>query len=183
MGADNYLTRRIFCLTAIIVLAVLSPKHTFAQDFSGAFSGMQDSDQPVQIEADRLEVKDKKGIALFTGNVHVVQGSTILEAARMKVVYTKGGKGPNGNLKHLEATGKIVVRSGDQTVSADKGQFNMQKQTVRLSGDVVITQGTNVITGCILDVNLETSAAQLKPCKTKSGTVKQRPKLLLDPKN
>lgn len=183
MGAADNKTRRIVYLLVLMFFIALLPQHALAQDFSGAFAGMQDSDKPIQIEADRLEVKDKKGVALFTGNVHVVQGSTILEAARMKVVYTKGGKGPNGNLKHLEATGTIVVRSGDQTVSADKGEFNMQKQTVRLTGDVVITQGTNIITGCILDVNLETSAADLRPCKTKSGIVKQRPKLLLDTKN
>ena len=154
-----------------------------AQDFSGAFSGMQDSNKPIQIEADRLEVKDKQGVALFTGNVHVVQGATVLEAARMKVIYTKGGKGTNGNLKTLEASGTIVVRSGDQTVTADKGQFNMIKQTVKLTGDVVITQGENVISGCILDVDLETSSAILSPCKAKNGKKTRRPTLLFSPKN
>ncbi len=170
-------------MSAMACVLLFSTMISNAQDFSGAFAGMQDSDQPIQIEADRLEVKDKKGIALFTGNVHVVQGSTILEASRMKVVYTKGGKGPNGNLKYLEATGTIVVRSGDQTVSADKGEFDMKNQTVRLSGDVVITQGTNVISGCILDVDLDTSSAVLKPCKAGRKQGNQRPKLLFKPKN
>ena len=186
-GAIKLMAGISICRVAATILALcivlVIPIPVIAQDFSGAFAGMQESDKPIEIEADRLEVKDKQGIALFTGNVHVVQGSTILEAARMKVTYIKGGKGPNGNLKYLEATGTIVVKSGDQTVSAEKGEFNMLKQTVKLSGNVVITQGTNVITGCILDVNLETSSAILKPCNSKQGVGKQRPKLLFQPKN
>lgn len=142
-----------------------------AQDFSGAFAGMQQSDEPIQIESDRLEVKDKKGIALFTGNVNVVQGTTILKASKLKVIYSRGSGGPNGNLKYLEASGKIAVRSGDQRVTANKGEFNMEKQTVRLSGDVIITQGTNVISGCILEVDLDTSFAELKPCKKQGRAI------------
>lgn len=181
MGTVTYIHKwngYVLVTLAMFVMFAMS-QNVFGQDFSGAFAGMQDSKQPIQIEADRLEVKDKQGVALFIGNVHVVQGSTILEAARMKVVYTKGGKGPNSNLKYLEATGTIVVRSGDQTVSANKGEFDMLKQTVKLSGDVVITQGGNVINGCILKVNLETNSAVLLPCK--GSTI--RPKILLNPQN
>ncbi|MCF6320184.1 MAG: LPS ABC transporter substrate-binding protein LptA [Rhizobiaceae bacterium] len=158
-------------------LLLFQPGFSLAQDFSGPFEGMQNSDEPIQIEADRLEVKDKEGTALFTGNVNVVQGTTILKAARLKVIYAKDGEGANGNLEYLEATGTIAVRSGDQKVTAERGEFDMKKQTVRLSGDVVITQGRNVVTGCILEVDLETSSAVLKPCKGK------RPSILFSPKN
>lgn len=158
-------------IALILTVIVLTPLHSQAQDFSGAFSGMQDSDEPIQIEADRLEVEDKKGMALFIGNVNVVQGTTILKASRLKVTYSRGGGGPNGDLKYLEASGKIAVRSGDQRVTADKGEFNMEKQTVRLSGDVVITQGSNVVSGCILEVDLDTSSAILKPCKKQKRAV------------
>ena len=175
MGTSKTLkgARDKFLAVALLSFSILAfmPLPVSAQDFSGAFSGMQDTDKPIQIESDRLEVKDKEGIALFTGNVHVVQGSTILKAKRLKVVYAKGGKGPNGNLKYLEASGKIAVRSGDQRVTANKGEFNMEKQTVRLSGDVIITQGSNVVSGCILEVDLDTSSAVLKPCADQKRAV------------
>ncbi len=160
--------RKLFlvCLALFFMTGIVQ-----AQNFSGAFSGMQQSDEPIQIESDRLEVKDKIGVALFIGNVNVVQGTTILKAARLKVVYSRGTGGPNGNLKYLEASGKVAVRSGDQRVTANKGEFNMEKQTVRLSGDVIITQGTNVVSGCILEVDLETSSAELKPCKKQKRSI------------
>ena len=169
-----------FLFVALLIFSMLAfmPAQVSAQDFSGAFSGMQDTDKPIQIESDRLEVKDKAGIALFTGNVQVVQGSTILKAKHLKVVYVKGGKGPSGNLKYLEASGKIAVRSGDQRVTADKGEFNMEKQTVKLSGDVIITQGSSVVSGCILEVDLETSSAVLKPCASQKRAV-----MVFDTKN
>ena len=162
----------------LLVMALIVPNFSYGQNFSGAFEGMQKSDQPIQIASDRLEVQDDKGTALFTGNVEVVQGSTMLKAARMKVTYAKGGNDPSGKLKYIEASGKIAVRSGNQKVSADRGDFNMIEQTVKLSGDVVITQGKNVISGCILEVDLETSSAVLKPCSGKT-----RPKMLFDTKS
>jgi lipopolysaccharide export system protein LptA len=72
------------------------------------------------------------------------------------------------------------VRSGDQKVSADRGDFNMLKQTVKLTGNVLITQGTNVVSGCVLEVNLKTSSAVLKPCK--NGII-GRPQMLFSTKN
>jgi len=165
--------------TAIIIVFLLSSP-IVAQDFSGAFEGMQDSDEPIQISSNKLEVKDKQGTAVFTGNVEVIQGATILNAKRMKVSYSRGSKTPNGNLRSIEATGKITVRSGDQKVSADRGDFNMLKQTVKLTGNVIITQGTNVVSGCVLEVNLKTSSAVLKPC---SNGKQDRPKMLFSTKN
>ncbi len=177
-GAQYYTSRMVLLLIVLLAMVlVVQNEPSFAQDFSGPFEGMQNSDEPIQIEADRLEVKDKEGTALFTGNVNVVQGTTILKAARLKVIYARGGEGANGDLEYLEATGKIAVRSGDQKVTADRGEFDMKKQTVLLSGDVVITQGSNVVTGCILEVDLETSSAVLKPCKGK------RPTILFSPRN
>ena len=35
-----------------------------------------DRDQPIEIESDRLEVRDNDFVAVFSGNVSVVQGPT-----------------------------------------------------------------------------------------------------------
>ena len=166
-------------VAASVITALLAAGAASAQDFSGAFVGMQDTDQPIQIEANRLEVTDSKGTAVFDGNVIVVQGSTILKTSRLVVVYARGGEGSNGNIRTLEASGKLAVRSGDQQVSADSGRFDMQSEQIRLSGDVVISQGPNVVTGCSLDVDLKTGAATLQPC-TQSSTG-GRIKMLITP--
>ena len=64
-----------------------------AQDFGAAFSDFDTgSDNPIQIEADRLEVRDAEKIAIYSGHVRVRQGDTILEAPELRVFYA--GEGP-----------------------------------------------------------------------------------------
>src|ERR1700751_3568371 len=49
--------------------------------------GAQDKDQPVQIEAASLEVRDKNKMATFSGDVQVVQGDTTMKCQRLVVFY------------------------------------------------------------------------------------------------
>src|SRR3954453_16254526 len=88
----------------------------------------QNRDQPIQIEAASLEMRDKKKEATFSGNVKVVQGDTTMTSKTLVGFYdsgqtaapapanTKGGKnapmqaaspGPGGSssIKRLEARG------------------------------------------------------------------------------
>lgn len=178
-GKKNMTRGRAFLLIALMaVMAVpLAPASTQAQSFGGAFEGMSNSDDPIQIEADRLEVQDGQGVALFEGNVSVVQGTTILKTRKLKVFYMRDGasQSPGGNVRKIEATGKVAVRSGDQTASADSAVVDMQAQIATLSGNVTVSQGTNILTGCNLRINMATNAANLTPCEsaqTGSGRVK-----------
>jgi len=154
-----------------------------AQSFGGAFEGMSNSKDPIQIEADRLEVVDGQGIALFDGNVAVVQGTTILKTRKLKVYYLRDAKtdAPGGNVRKIEATGKVAVRSGDQTASADKAVVDMQGQIATLSGNVTVSQGANILTGCNLRINMATNAANLTPCKSSSTGKSGRVKMLFTP--
>src|SRR6185295_15711885 len=57
----------------------------------------QNRGQPVQIEAARLEVRDKQKVATFSGNVKVVQGDTTMHCKTLVVYYepkTPEGQGP-----------------------------------------------------------------------------------------
>src|ERR1700710_308165 len=50
----------------------------------------QNRDQPIQIEAASLEMRDKKKEATFAGNVKVVQGETTLTSKTLVVFYDQG---------------------------------------------------------------------------------------------
>jgi len=47
----------------------------------------QNRDQPIQIEAAELEMRDKKNEATFSGNVKVVQGDTTMTSKTLVVFY------------------------------------------------------------------------------------------------
>ena len=142
------------------------------------------SDEPVQIQADKLDVKDQEGRAIFTGNVEVVQGDLSLRSSTMTVFYQSegqgqgspaGGLGGAGDIDRIEASGGVRVRRGQQVATGDRATFDQASEVVTLTGDqVVLTDAGNVITGCSLVIALKTGDATVEPCQ--SGRVQ----ILLD---
>ncbi len=151
---------------AAFAIAATMPSAGPAQDFGAAFSGFNTgSDQPIQIEADRLEVRDPEKLAVYIGNVKVRQGDTILEAAELRVFYagepTAGGA-PGSSVSRIEAGPKVVVHSNDQTASGDSAILDMAKDLITLTGNVVLTSGPNVVRGNRLVVNLQTKQGRME---------------------
>lgn len=158
-----------------------------AQERTSNFSGLQlQGDKPIQIESDKLEVRDADSVAVFTGNVSVVQGDTLLKSGKMTVHYKKkegadtasatmpGG----GNIQRMEVDGKVYVKTKTQVATGDRGTFDMDTEIMTLTGsEVVLTEGQNVIVGCKLTVEMKTGAAKLDGCGSGSGRVK----MLLSP--
>ena len=137
----------------------------------------QNRDQPVHIEAATLEVRDKDKVATFSGNVRVTQGDTGLRCKSLLVFYEQGGEegadksknlqaakpGPGGqqSIKRLEAHGGVIVTQKEQTATGDLGIFDMKSNTVTLTGNVMMTQGQNVLRGDRLVVDLTSGVSCL----------------------
>lgn len=137
-----------------------------AQDFAAAFADFDTgSGDPIQIEADKLEVRDAEKVAVYSGNVRVRQGDTILEAPELRVFYA-GQAAPNGaagsSVTRIEAGPGVSVRSGDQTATGDRAVLDMAKDLVTLEGNVILTQGTNVVRGDRVVVNLATKQGRVE---------------------
>lgn len=139
-------------------------------------------DKPIQIESDKLEVRQAESVAVFTGNVSVVQGPTVLKAGKMTVYYVKdagaakdaAAKGAaaagaamtgSANIDHLEVDNKVYIKSDDQVATGDRGTFDMKSEVLVLSGSkVVLSQGDNVLVGCKLTVQMKSGLAQVDAC-------------------
>ncbi len=138
-------------------------------------------DKPVQIEAQQLEVRDKDKVAVFSGNVVVTQGDTIMKSKTLHVFYDQDeakpgaakntmkaaqpGPGGRQSIRRLEARGGVLVIQKEQTATGETGIFEMKSNTVTLEGGkdgVVINQGNNVLRGQRLVVDLTTSFARVE---------------------
>ena len=121
--------------------------------------------------------------AVLSGNVRVEQGTSVLTTARLNISFMRSGgsaKGLAGGIRQIDAPGKVRLTSADQVVTADKAVVRMQENHAILSGNVVLSQGKNVVKGCELDFNLATNFAKMKSCPdTGSGRVK----MLFTPKS
>ena len=168
----------IFTVVMLLATAIFAQAQ---QTTSGRMSGLALSgDDPIQIESDKLSVKDEEGKAVFTGNVKVVQGKTTMQSGIMTVYYAKdGGTASAGtsDIDRIVVGRKVYIRTEEQEATADDGVFNMATDTVVLTGErVVLTDGDNVFVGCKLTVLMASGEAKLDSC---GGRVR----IQLDPKS
>src|SRR5690606_11525093 len=156
-------------------LMVLAASAALGQETgAGRMTGLRLSgNQPIQIESDRLEIRDKERVAVFSGNVSVAQGETQVKAGRMVVHYSSGGgpvAGGGAAIERLEADGKVYVRSRDQVATGDRGTFDMRSEVLVMTGSkVVLSEGDNVIVGCKLTVEMRSGQARFEGCGDRSS--------------
>ena len=164
--------------------AATSPSQSIVQD--------QNQDQPIQIESATLEVRDKSKMATFSGDVVVVQGDTTIKCQTLVVFYgaehgpgaarpvaaaTQSGEGttagaraqkgpfaPQGaqDIRRIEARGGVTVTTKDQIATGDLGVYDPKKKTMTLTGNVVVSQGKNVLHGDSVVVDTVTGDAHFE---------------------
>jgi lipopolysaccharide export system protein LptA len=151
----------------------------------GAMQSLQlNRDQPVKIESDSLEVRDKSQQATFIGKVKLTQGDTVLQCQRLVIFYEDGSKAPaqkkgapiaqkgggglggGQQIKRAEARGEVLVTQKDQTAKGDNGVFDVKTNKITLTGNVVVTQGTSVLRGEEMIVDLTTNFTEVRSGKT-----------------
>lgn len=166
----------------LLILAAATPALAQSGQQGQTSSGFQfGGDGPIEIESDKLEVRDHDNIAIFTGNVQLVQGKLLLKTVKMTVYYkSAGGSTDNAQVDHMEAEGKVYIKQNDQVATGDQGTYNMGTGVLVLTGkEVVLTQGGNVVVGCKLVSNSKTGQSKLDGCGT--GSDGGRIKMLLQP--
>lgn len=145
-------------LRPLLTALILAAPPAVAQDT--AFGGMRaDITAPVEVAADSLSVNQADGSAVFTGNVVIGQGEMRLSADSVTVVYGAGGQ---SRIRSLEATGNVTLVSGPDAAEAQAASYDVETGNVTLTGDVVLTQGQNVLTGDRMEVNLGSGTAQVQ---------------------
>ncbi|PLX37929.1 MAG: lipopolysaccharide transport periplasmic protein LptA [Hyphomicrobiales bacterium] len=167
---------RAFCLALAAGAIGLAAGAASAQTFQDSFAGLgANGNDPIQIEANELEVRDKEQVAILKGNVHVRQKNAVLKAERIRIYYDGRPGAGNQDISRLVAGGTVVVTSGDQTATGETAEFDMKAQRLVMTGSVVLSKGANVVTGERLEINLKTGEARFR------GT--SRVRMLIEPKS
>jgi lipopolysaccharide export system protein LptA len=204
------MTRRLsFCAVMVALLAsglavAQTPRPAAGPPVQSLLQGGQDKDQPVQIEAASLEVRDKNKMATFSGDVQVVQGDTTMKCQKLVVFYGQeigvaqkeagqGGApapdtkpalaGPKGaqNIRRIEARGGVTVITKDQNASGDLGVYDLIAKTITLTGNVVVSQGQNVIHGERVVVDTVSGNARVESNNQGGGGTPTRVRALIQP--
>ncbi|PTV93523.1 lipopolysaccharide export system protein LptA [Rhodobacter aestuarii] len=125
-----------------------------------AFAGLRtDTSEPVEVTADSLDVNQTDGNAIFTGNVVIIQGPLRLSAARVQVEY---GSAEKKSISELQASGGVTLVTASEAAESRDAVYNVAAGSVVMTGDVLLTQGDNVLSGQRLDVDLKTGTGQMQ---------------------
>lgn len=120
-------------------------------------SSLKDHDvqNSVDINADRLEVKQKENIALFTGNVVVTQSDMSLVSDRITVFYEGDRQeDKSSSISRLDASGNVVMTSPTETIKSTWGVYDFAEKIITLGGNVLFTNADGQIKSQRLQVNL-----------------------------
>ncbi len=135
------------CILAFAVALIA----TGADAQTVAFGGLKaDPKAPVSVDADNFTVNQADGQAVFTGKVVVVQGEMKLSADRVEVIYGPDRK----TIERLHATGNVILASATDAAQANEAVYTIGTAEVVMTGDVLLTQGPNTMSGQKLVVNL-----------------------------
>ena len=147
--------RRIDYLTGVILSVVL------LITAEAAFALKSDRNQPIKIEADRVEINDKTQISYYRGNVRMQQGSLKISADEV-TVYLKNGTLYQitilGNPAHFEQVPdnkKELVKSRARHMEYFAGQ-----QRLILKQDAEVLQGPNQFRGDQIEYDTLTSTVR-----------------------
>ena len=150
---------------AVLVLLVL-PLALAAE--SAAQS--RNSDAPISLGANHIELQDKANRALFSGNVVVKQAEMTLNAQRMTVSYAgQVSAGASPEAQRIDASGGVTVTRPSQTARSNFAVYDLKRGIITMLGGVTLIQGGNTVNGGRLTINLDTGRAVIDGSSVGSG--------------
>lgn len=115
-----------------------------------------DTNAPVDVTADRIEVQDRADRAVFAGNVHVKQAELTMDAQRISIAYSTGG---GLQINRIDAAGGVIVTSPSERARGTFGIYDTDRKLVTLIGNVELTRGQNRVLGQRLVIDLDSGRA------------------------
>ena len=148
----------LLALAAFLCATARSPAMAQLEDLSGA----HDSQAPIEITADTLEVRQSENLAIFRGDVDAIQGDLLLKADMLIVHYRENKDTPEQpGISQIDVEGHVFISSPNETAQGERGVYDVDNKKIWLTGQVVLTQGNNIIEGDRLELDLVTGKSKV----------------------
>jgi len=156
---------------AIVLAALLLGGHAATAQTPGTLA--HDTSQPINVSADRLEVREDGKTAVFSGHVEAVQGDMKLTASEIRVYYRPGGtSGPDGKggkdgstsqfITRIDATGDVAIETPQESAKGDWAIYDVDQNILTLGGSIEITRGENKVEGQRLVLDMGSGRTQIE---------------------
>ena len=134
-----------------VTTAALTAPAAAAGKIDSAVKGNNDK---IVIVSDKLVSNNKEQFAEFTGNVKATQGTTQINADRLKIYYSNRPDSPVGtapgeeSIQKIVASGKVVIRMDDREARSENAVYEAAKGVLILTGkNSRVASGDNYVSG------------------------------------
>ncbi|MGQ4880351.1 lipopolysaccharide transport periplasmic protein LptA [Billgrantia sp. LNSP4103-1] len=129
-----------------------------------AMAQQRDAEQPVEVEADRLDLDDSAGTAIYTGNVDIRQGTMRLTGDRVEIHRNAAGelsrataRGQRAYIEQQPDPDQPVVRGWGRTII-----YHVAERRVELIDRAELHQGGDTFEGGYLEYFLDRRVVQAR---------------------
>ena len=174
---------RHVALAGVVLLSVsgqTASAQVGSKERAVGFGNFGASKEPIKIDADKLDVFDKEGRAVFSGNVVAVQGDSTMNCTVMTVFYEQRNQGQNGAqaaaapgpggaddsaIKKIDCKGPVTIVSKTQVATGNNASFDRVGNKIYLTGNAALSDGPNVTRGerVIYDINTGVANIETAP--------------------
>lgn len=149
------MTRKLPLMAAVAALAVVALPDLGQAQSAPASATTRPADGAVTFGSDDVEYRPD-GLSLI-GRAEFYQGQDRLRADRVDFYQAA-----NGDMVRAEARGNVYYVTPEQTLRGDRATYTAADNTLVLTGDVILTQGENVVTGGRVTYNTRTGVARME---------------------
>ena len=151
---------KVGIILAVVAMAATAAIAQVKQEQPVSALKGHNSNAPVDVTAQRIEVQDRADRAIFAGNVHVTQAELMLDTPRLTVAYSSGAGGnSNVQIRRLDAAGGVTVTSPSETAKGDFGVYDLDRKLITLIGNVQLNRQDNQVNGSRLVIDLDSGRA------------------------
>ena len=130
-----------------------------------------------RIRSDIIDIKQKSQKIDFIGNVVVERDDASLLANKMEVYYSdKNAVKNNSNVKEIKAFGDVKMFNDEFVASSDLANFYPDKNIFILEKNVIVNNGTSILTGDKFIYDLKTKKGDFAGQKTANNSEKNNKK-------
>ncbi|MDH3387060.1 MAG: lipopolysaccharide transport periplasmic protein LptA [Gammaproteobacteria bacterium] len=156
--------------SALLISLVMMSTQLWALD--------SDSEQPISVEADSLEVRDQENISIYRGNVRLVQGSLEISSDRLAIHFDE-----NKDLVLMEMTGRPArfrqLDEAREEMLGEAKQINYieSKSMLELKDSARFSHAGDTIESNLIRINTENNSIEAG-----SAESDKRVKMLIKPR-
>ncbi len=137
-------------LSLTFVLVIQGPQFLFGQEKAFDF-GSTDSEEPIHVVANELEILRGEGKAVYSGDVVAKRGVSTLYSDTLTIFFDT----EKNEVKRIVAEGNVKILSEGRTATAGRAEFDNLTRTVVLLEHPTIFQGKDIIKGSKITIFID----------------------------